>query len=481
MGINFGQVGSGSVRVRRRSGVLHPAILTYAAKQRHLALQPMDFEGEILMTVFITTNVGRQDLAPGDTLVLTSTGSITDSQWAILANTGGEILQLAGTVYGGGVGIISNHANAAAAATRINIAGTGAVLSGLYGMSLSGSLTNIDNLGTIQADTGIRVSTSSVDGQVNIHNTGLISGASFGIKSEADPSHHLDVTLTNLGTISGGIAAFSGNTVTATYTITNHGTMDGDVQTSDMADHITNTGRILGTISSGGGNDVIDLHNATTEQTVQLGSGHDLIYLGTGNQSVDGGDGYDTVSYQYSGRVVVNLGANDLNQGDADGDTYDSVYAVIGSNRGKDILTGDNDLNGLTGGGGADKLYGLGGDDALEGGLGRDTLVGGAGADVFVITATGSGADSITDFAQGDQIWLLDAYQYILTPAALDPSRFVTRADNKAQDADDRLIFRTTDHSLWFDTDGIGGAGPTLLCTVQSSVILTAADLNIYS
>ena len=55
----------------------------------------------------------------------------------------------------------------------------------------------------------------------------------------------------------------------------------------------------------------------------------------------------------------------------------------------------------VTGTDGPDALAGDRGANAIEGGAGDDTLTGGAGADTFVF-APGHGADTITDFTDGE-------------------------------------------------------------------------------
>ena len=67
-----------------------------------------------------------------------------------------------------------------------------------------------------------------------------------------------------------------------------------------------------------------------------------------------------------------------------------------------------------------------------------------------------------------------------LVAGALAASQFISRADNLAQDADDRFIFRTTDQTLWFDIDGFGGGGPSLIADLQAGVVLTAADILLF-
>ncbi len=82
--------------------------------------------------------------------------------------------------------------------------------------------------------------------------------------------------------------------------------------------------------------------------------------------------------------VLINAG---LNAGDAAGDVYVGIEAVVGSAFG-DVLIGDN---------GSNLIAGQDGNDFLDGYAGNDTLFGGAGADIFSFKA-GSGQDVVGDF-----------------------------------------------------------------------------------
>ena len=64
-----------------------------------------------------------------------------------------------------------------------------------------------------------------------------------------------------------------------------------------------------------------------------------------------------------------------------------------------------------------------------------------------------------------------------LVAGPLAAGQFISRADNLAQDADDRFIFRTTDQTLWFDVDGTGVGGPRLIADLQAGAVVTAADI----
>ncbi len=70
-------------------------------------------------------------------------------------------------------------------------------------------------------------------------------------------------------------------------------------------------------------------------------------------------------------------------------------------------------------------------------------------------------------------------FEFGLPSGALDASHFAARADNAAQNGDQWFVYRTTDHSLWFDADGNGAGVALLLATFTTAVTLTAADIVI--
>ncbi len=119
-----------------------------------------------------------------------------------------------------------------------------------------------------------------------------------------------------------------------------------------------------------------------------------------GGDTLDGGDGIDTASYQTSSNAVTvsvdpkeqQLGVNA--RGNAQGDTLANIENLAGSNNAEqqDRLFGDDGPNVISGLDGPDALFGRPGDDTLSGGNGSDqlfgeadddTLIGGAGADVL--------------------------------------------------------------------------------------------------
>ncbi len=170
------------------------------------------------------------------------------------------------------------------------------------------------------------------------------------------------------------------------------------------------------------------------------GAGNDMLEGSAGADRLNGGAGEDTVSYESSDAgVVVRLHSLAALGGHAEGDSFIGLVTVqdtevpdiehlTGSSH-DDTLAGDlrdNTLMGrdgddtLYGGpdGGDDSIYGENGNDSIFGGMGNDTIYGGAGDDVLsggaeddtFVFALGSGADTITDFTDGDDKIDLSAF-----------------------------------------------------------------------
>ncbi|WP_276544470.1 DUF4347 domain-containing protein [Pseudomonas laurylsulfatiphila] len=146
---------------------------------------------------------------------------------------------------------------------------------------------------------------------------------------------------------------------------------------------------------------------------------NNLIYAGSGNNSLDGAAGIDTASYAYAGSAVSVSLAIDAAQatGGSGSDTLLNFENLTGGNF-NDILTGSTTANTLSGGAGNDTLNGGAGNDLLLGGTGVDRLNGGSGADRFdfnALSEMGLGVlrDVLGDFktSEGDKLDLstLDA------------------------------------------------------------------------
>ena len=242
-----------------------------------------------------------------------------------------------------------------------------------------------------------------------------------------------------------------------------------------------------------GGNDLINGNGG--DDTLYGGDGNDKLYGGTGADQLEGGAGddilagglgSDTASYLGAKTaIVVNLSiTTQQDTGGAGKDTLTSIERLYGGNAG-DTLTGTDGNNEIIGMNGADVIDGRGGNDLIYGELGRDTLTGGTGADKFLFhTPPAAGnVDTITDFshAQGDKI-VLSASTY--SGIAAKPGSFLPQTAfykgagvTAAHDADDHIIYNTTNGNLYYDADGMGGTAAVLVATLQGHPTLLYSDI----
>ena len=108
------------------------------------------------------------------------------------------------------------------------------------------------------------------------------------------------------------------------------------------------------------------------DDTLTGDAGDNTFEGGKGGDAFYGGAGTDTASYANSeSPVVVSLSANIGTRGDAQGDTFENIENLIGSDY-DDTLTGDA------------------GDNTFEGGKGGDAFYGGAGTDTASYANAGS-------------------------------------------------------------------------------------------
>ena len=186
-------------------------------------------------------------------------------------------------------------------------------------------------------------------------------------------------------------------------------------------------------LDGGDGNDLIN--GGSFIGTLSGGDGDDFILQDDyhGLATIDGGDGFDTLSYLQgptgNGYVYVNLtaqaGIKYNSKGDViNRDTVSNIEAVIGSrqndnltgagnaerldgNAGNDTLIGNAGNDTLIGGDGSDWLRGGVGDDSLSGGTGNNRLDGDAGNDILI---SGGGNDSLNG-GDGNDLFVMNNLQ----------------------------------------------------------------------
>src|SRR6185436_19846471 len=201
-----------------------------------------------------------------------------------------------------------------------------------------------------------------------------------------------------------------------------------------------------------------------------------------GNDVIDGGAGIDALQFTFNSLspqpIAVNLAQGTVTSADGNASVanVENVFGTEGADR-------------IVGSAGANVLNGLGGSDTLDGGLGNDTLAGGVGlsggdvADTFLFTAIGAAnADLVPTFVSGTDMLRLDASVMSAlgasgTFAAGDARFFAGAGASSGHDADDRVVYNTSNGELWYDADGSGAGASQLIATLQSAQALAATDI----
>lgn len=203
-------------------------------------------------------------------------------------------------------------------------------------------------------------------------------------------------------------------------------------------------------------------------------SGDDRIVGGEGDDTLHGGDGRDTINgadgddFIFGGESDVDL--RDIVFGGSGNDSIDSgfgndlVYGqddndTIFGGFGSDELHGQEGNDVITGGAFSDLIYGGAGDDFVNGGFGHDRINGGIGADKFFhVGVEGHGSDWVQDYsaAEGDVLVFGDS-------SASGDDFLVSfshrEADESAHSLDPNMaeafvIYNPTGQILWALIDG---------------------------
>ncbi|GLK80171.1 pre-peptidase C-terminal domain-containing protein [Methylopila turkensis] len=310
--------------------------------------------------------------------------------------------------------------------------------------------------------------------------------------------------------------------LTGTLAINGTGNALDNVLLGNVANNVLNGGVGADDMRGGLGNDRYIVDNAGDRVTEAGGAGLDTVEssvsftLGanvenlklTGTSAINGiGNGLDNLLL---GNVAANrlnggAGADEMRGGLGDDRYYvdnvgdrvvengnaglDTVEATVSHTLAANVenlkLTGTSAIDG-TGNGLSNLILGNSAANVLNGGLGADTLAGGAGADIFVFdTALGGGnIDRINDFSVVDDSIRLE--NAIFTGLAVTPtpvgnvlaaSAFTIGA--AATDAFDRIIYNATTGALFFDQDGVGGAGQVQFATLTAGLSLTNLDFQV--
>lgn len=375
-----------------------------------------------------------------------------------------------------------NGAATVAEGDQVVVTPTGQVSSEASGIMFS------DN-GSVTLTTQIRV-----DGYVFGYSEGLFHGADVAVTvgqggtlagGSSGISGNGTLNLVNYGTVSGNASIFHFDAAT----VMNHGTIAGDIYFTFLFDNtfvqsVANDGKIVGDIYFGGGADSYTASGSgSVTGMIYGGAGDDTFTIGRAEEQIEGGDGNDRIIVAGTQGVTIDLKTM-ANTGVGAGDSYEGIESLYGSSRGDDVLRGSALADSLYGRGGDDSLKGAEGSDKLSGGTGTDTMAGQSGNDSFQFRSTAEGGDLIVDFAlfgDNDRITIDKAgFELDLATGTLASTNFRTNTTGLAGDANDRFIYKTTDNTVWFDHDGVGGDKAVMIADLQAGATFTAADIVIF-
>lgn len=436
----------------------------------------------------MATNIYTTNLTNGLDLGTSNNAIVMDAVRITNANANGTGVIANGSnqrviVYGS---VAADHSavfmGSSVTANNTVIIGESAVLAAnlFQGLGMVGSGNTVINHGSIFGTTsGVSIFGPGL-GNV-FQNYGTISSSGVGVLVDTTSSGNGGV-FTNYGTIVGLDESFKSNFASQNDTFVNFGTMQGDVVLGGGSDTFSNRG--AGVVNG----------------TIFGGAGVDTFILGAGAETINGGEGTDYIDFRQANGVRFTLDDSFENTGLAAGDSFVFIEGVYGSRRadfivggiennsfdgasGNDTLIGGAGLDSLFGGNGVDQINGGDGADVVLGGGGKDIITGGAGDDEFRFAFLSDGGDIITDFSNragnNDRITISAdelAFAGILGPRALLANEFHIGRTNIAPGAEDRIIVRTTDNTVWFDSNGRVTGGLTLIADLQAGVTLTFAD-----
>jgi Ca2+-binding RTX toxin-like protein len=242
------------------------------------------------------------------------------------------------------------------------------------------------------------------------------------------------------------------------------------------------------------------------------GAGFDQLFAGDGDDTLLGGDGNDDIWMSFfSGQGETGLGTDIIDggagrdrmifssaafngQGDHGAVVVDLASGTYRTDVGSgtisniEVVTGGSAGDQLTGGAQADLLAGNGGNDTLDGGAGVDTLSGGIGADTFVF-AEAPGVGTADVIAEGQFFFFQTGIDTLRLDAAAMPGlgisgRFAAGDERfhigtAAAEADDRVIYNSSNGQLFYDGDGSGAGAAALIATINSAPAVAASDIEV--
>lgn len=341
----------------------------------------------------------------------------------------------------------------------VDIESTGRISGILYGITIDGQATSINNDGVVASEWNSAIDLTGTDmvltnqGKISCTNGNALSfsGSGFDIRNDGlMKTSSLTAAVSIVGNAPGSfsngaegsiVGGLKYNSFDQPITLSNQGRIvaseaDGiAVRLGGGDDVFVNKGRIEGDVDMGGGDDTVNVARGKLFGAAVLGGdGDDTFFVGKNHVYIAEYDqgGFDTIKTTRT-YVLADGGSNAIEKlqavGHADIDLTGSLYndTSLFGNDGNNVLTGGGDDDYLYGGKGADALYGNGGNDSF-------TFFQGDGADeIFYfdqgydlirlnlfaeiktfddladrISLSADGEDTIIDLGSGDRVVLVD-------------------------------------------------------------------------
>jgi Ca2+-binding RTX toxin-like protein len=227
------------------------------------------------------------------------------------------------------------------------------------------------------------------------------------------------------------------------------------------------------------GNDL--LKAGSGNDYLSAGAGDDLLMGGLGDDRMDGGegadhfkggDGIDTADYTSAASAVTVYYQSATANGAATGDTFEEMENLVGSNYNDFLQAGDGGSS--FGGLGNDSLYGAdysgtGSAGTLRGDLGNDSLYMSFG-NTRAWVQLGQGSDTIYTFDEGADMLFIDLSEFGLG-TTLDNNEVWTSNTVTAVGGNAQFIYEDDASRLWFDSNGTGAGGLTLIAQFSGAII----------
>lgn len=194
----------------------------------------------------------------------------------------------------------------------------------------------------------------------------------------------------------------------------------------------------------------VNAHTAGA-QTITMGSGPNVV----------------TADSTAANNAIATKGGNDVISTDNATGGY-----TVDAGSGNDYVTGGLGSDHLNGGWGKDVIKGGNGDDIIRGDQGADRINSGAGHDTIVLNST-VGVDKIFGFSVADDTIALD-HLVFNSLATISADNFVI--GTAAADANDYLIYNSSNGHLMYDADGNGAGAAIDVAVVGSDLALTSLD-----